>query len=213
MGLIILLLLVGIAIAVIFVFVIIRDKNNNKSDKQSKQAEQNKQQYKSEFKKENIQNLEETSEFDKNTWKDNQWVQENLLKVITYSQYKSFSNKPGIYGITIRQKNGEKMIYVGKSVNVIQRLSYHIDKASRPHQDGDQYITNALRKKIEDNHWNYIHWEILSDKDWINKYKIDKNFTLNDALNEEERKFISLMKINEEYLGVYNKDEGGIDYH
>ncbi len=231
-------IIIGIGISILFflIFLFIKridfDSKNDKKKQTKKKITKKQLDYLNNYKfklkikpKTRFNNLqifneeinEKTEEylFSSRSWKDNKWVEKNMIRngkkgIITWKQYDAFSNFAGIYRITINDKNFKK-IYIGKSTNVIQRLAYHIENTKKDSNPKNQYITNALKYHgIEK-----ATWEVLSDWNWTDKYDQGYNKqtrNLNDRLNLEEQKFIDAYIKEYGQSILYNQDRGGIDY-
>ncbi len=124
-------------------------------------------------------------EYINEVWRDKKWVKDNLIdkKIINKYQYDYFLKEPGIYKISILNKDNTKSFYVGQSINLIQRISYHVSNAFDENLDlrKKQNVTMKIREAGIEN----IKFEFLTNKEWfLGKYITKEDWS---ELNQWEK--------------------------
>ncbi|BDU67746.1 MAG: hypothetical protein TYPL_3990 [Candidatus Tyloplasma litorale] len=122
-----------------------------------------------------------------NIWRDEKWVQENLIntKLINQFEYKYYMNQAGIYKITILDHNNENRVYIGQSQNLIQRLCYHVSNAfdDKLKLKKKQQVSKTIRKYGLKN----IKFEILTSRNWfIGKYITEEDWNLLETKQQDK---------------------------
>ncbi len=133
-------------------------------------------------------------------WRDEYWVEKNLIKtgILNKYQYNHFKNEAGVYRITILNKDRKNTFYIGESMNLVQRISYHVSNALDDEEKlkKKQNVTIKIKNAGIEN----IKFEILTSPEWfIGKYITSKDWELTPERNKRWmiKRFLKQEETNE----------------